>query len=249
MKIELLSDKDFIIIDGHIMTKNNEPFYVKKDNDVLVIADTKNFSSNSTTTISGRNNIVMSGNGISISGNTILVNGLKINASGKALNIEGQVDSIILNGNRIDVNNTSEIEEELDEDQIKFYTLDNGYIDSILVKGQGKIEIEDFKTLCDNSLNLSVKGSGDIVMKESKGSQYIGSLNAQVQGSGDIKIRQINSSSSNCNVMGSGDIDLISCDFSKLMLNVMGSGDITGKNTKAQNVSKNIMGSGDINGL
>ena len=244
MKLELNSSIDFIITDGHIMSKNNEPFYVEKSGNSLIVTDDN--ISNSTINFGNNTMSIVGGNNISMNGNSLSINGITIVAKGKTLDIKGKVDSIVLNGNTLKLTELIQ-DKELKENQHKFFKLDKNSVDAIFVKNGGFVEIEDLSVINEDALNLAVHGSGDIITHD-KG-HFVKSLNLLVQGSGDIKVSKFQSDSCNCSVMGSGDIDLILSDFNNAMLSIMGSGDITGKNTTVNNISKNVMGSGDINGL
>jgi hypothetical protein len=87
--------------------------------------------------------------------------------------------------------------------------------------------------------SFSIKGSGDIDVRE-----VSGSLTAQILGSGDISVRSGNVEHMMANVMGSGDVTFRGTAKSA-NLTLMGSGDITVARVMGR-VVKSHMGSGDI---
>lgn len=89
------------------------------------------------------------------------------------------------------------------------------------------------------SAQLTVQGSGDVRIKEVKGT-----VMAQVQGSGDIEIERGSMPSLTATVQGSGDIN-VGGSATTANLTVMGSGDIRVAHVQERPM-ESVMGSGDI---
>lgn len=116
--------------------------------------------------------------------------------------------------------------------------LDTDTLD-IALKGSGDIDFSD--VICDH-INVSVVGSGDVKVNKVKTQQTMVSL----VGSGEVKINQEQVKQTSLELKGSGDVKVHCQDCELLKSQLMGSGDITlSGNVSVHDSSK--QGSGDIN--
>jgi len=113
-------------------------------------------------------------------------------------------------------------------------------IEDIEIHGSGDIRSESI-IVPGKDLELSVSGSGDIIIREIKCKE----LDIDVMGSGDAWVTSANVEEDiDLSVKGSGDIS-INGQCRKVEAYVAGSGDITGK-LKYAEIKKNVYGSGSI---
>ena len=241
MKIEILSSLDFVINRDEISSTKGEPFYIQKIGNKMVISDDCDSGNSGNTCISG--------NGISVSNNTVYINGISIASKGRALSIKGDVDTIFLNGENIDLNTSSaKNNAALKENQHVRHRLKEAAVDDISIKGSGSLKIVDNSPISDSLLAISVNGSGDVIFDVEE--YFVSSLNLSIMGSGDIKFDRFEVGVGVCSIIGSGSIVMYDSYFNNtLNCSISGSGDIVAIDTSAKKIVKNVIGSGDISGL
>jgi len=89
--------------------------------------------------------------------------------------------------------------------------------------------------------NLSIGGSGDIIMEDAFENQ--GDMNVSIGGSGDVKL-QGSAKMVSINVAGNGDVDAENLKSASCEISIAGSGDVTIGPSKELDVS--IAGNGDV---
>ncbi len=112
-------------------------------------------------------------------------------------------------------------------------------IQSIEVLGSAVVHSDD--RLKSDELNLSLLGSGDIVLSRIEPSSY----NIELSGSGDVALKSSGSASTGrITINGSGDVWVGSMKTNEIDISINGSGDVNVNAVKQLNVK--IAGSGDI---
>ena len=109
-------------------------------------------------------------------------------------------------------------------------------ISGVALSGSGDIDTKD--TIKSDFLDISVKGSGDIILKIESNN-----VDARVNGSGDLKV---SGSTANLKVKisGSGDVDAGKLSAENTQVHLVGSGDA--RVTASESIKARINGSGDI---
>ena len=97
------------------------------------------------------------------------------------------------------------------------------------------------KPLDTDTLDIELKGSGDIYFKD----VICDRVNVSLIGSGDVKVGNVKTQQAQLDLIGSGDIEMNFDNSGAVDAQVKGSGDITLKGT-VKHMNKQVRGSGDI---
>ena len=173
--------------------------------------------------VTGSNNV--------ISGGTSIINGSITTGS----------DFVTINGRRVDLSKLDAIATPDDGGAKvpKKYRLVNSKINSIRISGSADLNLH--ASFYNESCNVSIAGSGDVVLPH----KHFESLLVSIAGSGDVKGNGTSTQTANFSIAGSGDISKIHITGSG-NLSLMGSGDIYVTADNAGNMTKNKLGSGRI---
>jgi hypothetical protein len=115
-------------------------------------------------------------------------------------------------------------------------------IAGLSVSGSGTAEI--FDSFTTNSFDLSVSGSGRLIINDMLSEK----LNCSVTGSGNIAINNMSGEELNCRVTGSGNITVRgNGSFNKADISITGSGRYNGELIKLETANITVTGSGSCN--
>jgi Putative auto-transporter adhesin, head GIN domain len=181
---------------------------------------------------------VMGGNVFSTS--SVVCGGSSVTVNGKTY--KGN-NSVIVPGSDVYIDgvkqgdNDTKPEEKSDKAFSKNWKVKDLNFSSVDLSGASQLELGE-GSLSNNSLNLSVSGSGKI----STANFFTNLANAMVSGSGRINFTGSKISNLSAMVSGSGSVNNFSAD--SCSCTVSGSGSVNGKSS---NVSKIVSGSGSVN--
>lgn len=223
---------------------------IKKSGKKLIIENTSNnFNIGNNFTFNNRGSVFQQGNYGSIfqSGNSVFQSGNSVIQMSN-----GRSNRTIINGVEIDLSRLNEIsvnkkdpneKNTKDPEEKKSHKLDSTCcINSITINGSSSIHPIPLKFINLKTLQLIIKGSGDIFLPYS---DKYNNINIVVQGSGDINGNNSKTEIGNIVIQGSGDVSNLHIKNSG-SVTCMGSGDVVITADNPGNIIKNKMGSGNI---
>lgn len=126
-----------------------------------------------------------------------------------------------------------------DTEAIVYVTLPK--LRNVTLVGTGDIQVKG-KIECDEELNVSLSGSGDIEM----GDMEVNSSKFSLAGTGDIKVNSVKSAQVEMNLAGTGDMEFKKVDADKTTINIAGSGDMRVGQITASYLMVRMDGSGNL---